>query len=75
LIVDETVTEAAIELHTININLESRVDLDTIDKQHPFLAPAQPKIDVMKSTTPTPMNTKINLQKIQNKVLEKRCKR
>jgi hypothetical protein len=43
--------------------------LDTIDKQHPFLAPAQPKIDVMKSTTP--MNAKINLQKIQNKVCVK----
>jgi hypothetical protein len=42
--------------------------VDTIDKQHPFLAPAQPKIDVIKSKTPTPINVKINLQKMKKKM-------
>jgi hypothetical protein len=41
--------------------------VDTMDKQHPFLDPAQPKIDVMKSKTPTPINVKINLQKMKEK--------
>jgi hypothetical protein len=40
--------------------------LDTVDKQHPLLvdAPAQPKMEVMKSITPMPINAKINLQAI-----------
>jgi hypothetical protein len=40
--------------------------MDTVDKQHPLLddAPAQPKMEVMKSTTPMPINAKINLQGI-----------
>jgi hypothetical protein len=39
---------------------------DTVDKQHPLLvdAPAQLKMEVMKSITPMPINAKINLRPI-----------
>jgi hypothetical protein len=54
--------------HDIRFINESRIRKDTIDRQHPFLAPAQPKIDVMKSIAPTPMKAKINLQNILKEV-------
>lgn len=69
MIIDKRVTEIKLDMSTSHdirfINkCESRIRKDTIDRQHPFLAPAQPKIDVMKSIAPTPMKAKINLQKI-----------